>query len=335
MTVAQSCAKAAVMRAEFTIEAANVGRRLETVVFDVMADVPRSRLMKWLRTGKIRLNGGRTRPRALLALGDTVRLPFDPQRADYRPPEAKLGASAGAHIVLPAPDILFEDDHIIIVIKPAHLPVHPGMLHQHDSLIARIVAHLGAQNAPVGQRPGLAQRLDAGVTGIVPCGKNAAALRVLSGPPHGTPLRKRYLALVAGVVREDKGSVTVPLRVTDAPMGNVPKVVVDVELGQPAHTDYAVRRRFSDATLLEITLRTGRTHQIRAHMRHIGHSLLGDARYGDAERNAYLASSFGVSRPLLHAHHLDMHHPVSQQALSFSAPLPKDMERLMHAFAQR
>lgn len=325
------------MRAEFTIEAENVGRRLETVVCDLLTEVPRSRLMKWLRTGKIRLNGGRTRPRALMALGDTVRLPFDPQSATYRPPEGfayGAPASAAPPLALPPPDVLFEDDVLMVVNKPAHLASHPGMQHQHDSLTARIVGYLGAHDAPVGLRPGLAQRLDAGVTGLVPCGKNAAVLRVLSGPPHGPALKKAYLALVSGVVAQDSGSITAPLRVTDAPMGNVPKAVVDAEDGVPAHTDFVVRQRFVDATLLEVTLRTGRTHQIRAHMRHLGHGLLGDARYGDAERNAYLAASFGVSRPLLHAHTLHMQHPLNGSDMEFTAPIPRDMARLMHAFSR-
>jgi len=320
------------MGAQFTIEAANAGRRLETVVFDLLADVPRSRLMKWLRTGKIRLNGARTRPRALLSAGDTVALPFDPGASEYRPPQ---GPPAPRGPSLPAPEVLYEDEALLLVNKPPHLAAHPGMQHQTDSLIARILAYLGAHGAPVGQRPGLSQRLDAGVSGIVPCGKNAAVLRILSGPPHGPPLHKTYYALVGGRVAHEAGAITAPLRVTDAPMGNVPKVVVDAHGGLPAHTDYRVAQRFADATLLEVTLRTGRTHQIRAHLRHIGHSLLGDPRYGDPARNSYLAQSFGVHRPLLHAGRLKMQHPLTGAPLEVTAPLPKDMERLLKAFGRR
>ena len=318
------------MRSDFVIEAANAGRRLETVVFDLLADVPRSRLMKWLRTGKIRLNGARTRPRAMLCAGDTVALPFDPGTSDYQPRTAPSPAPKA----LPPPEVLFEDEVLLLVNKPAHLAAHPGMQHLDDSLIARILGYLDAHNAPVGQRPGLCQRLDAGVSGIVPCGKNAAVLRTLSGPPHGPPLHKTYTALVSGRVAHDAGSITAPLRVTDAPMGNVPKVVVDAQLGVPAHTDYRVAQRFADATLLEVTLRTGRTHQIRAHLRHIGHGLLGDPRYGDGARNGYLAQSFGVHRPLLHAGRLQMQHPISGAPLSVTAPLPQDMQRLLRAFTR-
>lgn len=322
------------MQATFTIDAANEGRRLETVLCDVLTDVPRSRLMKWLRTGKIRLNGGRTRPRALLAIDDVVRLPFDPDAQDTQLTPAEQAARKPAPPTLPPLDVVFEDDVLLIVNKPAHLASHPGMQHQEDSLTARIVQHLDAHHAPAGKRPGLAQRLDAGVTGLVPCGKTAAVLKTLSGPPHGKPLHKSYLALVTGVVVQDKGSITAPLLVTDAPMGNVPKVIVDQLQGVAAHTDYSVVRRFSDATLLDVTLRTGRTHQIRAHLRYLGHSILGDARYGDAARNAYLETSFGVKRPLLHAHTLRMHHPLDGSALTFAAPVPEDMARLMHAFAK-
>lgn len=319
------------MSAQIVIDSQNAGRRLETVVFTVLQDVPRSRLMKWLRTGKIRLNGSRTRPRALLAQGDTIAIPFDPELSAYEPRER----AAAPAVLLPPLDILFEDDVLLLVNKPAHLASHPGMLHNDDSLSARVVAHLGAHDAPVGHRPGLAQRLDAGVTGIVPCGKNAAVLRVLSGPPHGPALQKTYLALVAGQVRQNQGSIMAPLLVTDQPMGNAPKVVVDEVAGQAAHTDYLVVERFADMTLLQLTLRTGRTHQIRAHLRHLGHSILGDPRYGDAAINSYLAESFGVLRPMLHAHQLQMAHPVSGAALDVCAPVPADMCKLMAAFAGR
>jgi 23S rRNA-/tRNA-specific pseudouridylate synthase len=123
------------------------------------------------------------------------------------------------------------------------------------------------------------------------------------------------------------------LRVTDAPMGNTPKVVVDEEQGQHAHTDYTVVKRLKDVTLLRITLKTGRTHQIRAHMRHLGHAILGDPRYGLYQRNAYLAESFGVDRPLLHASELTLQQPNTGASIHVTAPLPKDMARIVAAFA--
>jgi 23S rRNA-/tRNA-specific pseudouridylate synthase len=143
--------------------------------------------------------------------------------------------------------------------------------------------------------------------------------------------KKTYLALVSGVVRADAGTIDVPLRVTDEPMGNRPKTVPDAAHGLPAITRYRVARRFSDASLLEVTIETGRTHQIRAHLRHLGHPIWGDPRYGEPERNDRLRETFGIDRPLLHASRLTIPHPMTAAPLTAEAKLPADLSRLLRA----
>lgn len=310
--------------AEYAIDACNVGRRTETVVRAWLPDVPRSRLLKWLRCGTIRINGKRARPDQRLEQGDILRAPRAALRADTLRPARNHGAP-----LLPSPEVVYEDGDLIVLNKPAGLAAHPGMMHDDDSLSARLVQYLGAENAAPGQKPGLAQRLDIGVSGLLPCGKHAAALKVLMGPPHGPVLEKTYLAIVDGVPEEDEGHIRFALRVTDAPLGNVPKVVVDEVDGKPAHTEYRVLARWSSRALLALRIHTGRTHQIRAHLLAIGHPLLGDPRYNTVVRNMRAHESYGVVRPMLHAAHLRMRQPMQQeQELSFYQPMPKDMLRV-------
>lgn len=334
------------MSAQLVVNQANVGRRLESVACAWLAEVPRGRLLKWLRRGTLRVNGKRSAPGLRLAEGDVLnlRVRLTPEAglaprddAEGPAPDATEEGYVAAPAVapapmarrrLPAPIVLFEDAHLLVVDKPAGLASHGGIGHADDSLAARLVDYLDAHDAPVGERVGLAQRLDAGVSGLVPCGKHARALKVLMGPPHGPKLDKTYLAVVAGVVEDDSGTINLPLRSTDAPRGDVPKVLVDRIAGKPAQTDFVVLARFAQRSLLALRLHTGRTHQIRAHLRALGHPLLGDPRYGHAPANARAEQTFGVRRPLLHAARLTLAHPETGAQLAFAVPLPFDMARL-------
>ena len=216
-----------------------------------------------------------------------------------------------------------------MVNKPAGLACHPGTGLGQDSLIARAVQHLGPAHLAVGHRPGLAQRLDRGVSGLVPIGKNTVALRALAQSVTDGFADKIYLALVDGAVGEDAGEINVPLRVDDEPMGDRPRVHPDVEHGKPAHTLFRVARRWRDATLLEVRILTGRTHQIRAHLRAIGHAILGDPRYGPKARNQKLFETHGLNRLCLHAARLQVPHPTLGTTVDVYAPLPDDISRLM------
>jgi RluA family pseudouridine synthase len=302
---------------EITIDYANAGRRLDVFVRQLLPEAPLGTVMRWIRTGAVRVSGKRKKPEARLALGDVVRVP-DAGAAEPAPRRKKL----------PPPEVVFEDDDLLVVNKPAGLPSHPGTKHTDDSLSARIEGYLGSAGAGPGHRPGLAQRLDAGVSGLVPAGKHAAALRVLAQAVESGSIDKVYLALVDGAVQGDHGVIDVPLRVDDEPRGDRPRTHPDLA-GQPSYTEYTVRERLTDASLLAVRIKTGRTHQIRAHLLSIGHPILGDPRYGNKARNAMLHETYGVDRPLLHAAELSLTHPRSGAPVIVVAPLPADFERLL------
>lgn len=312
----------ATARACFTVDDTNAGRRLDAVVRRVCPDVPLAALMKWMRTGVVRVNGRKAKPNVRLVGGDEITLPGGPPPAT-RPRGRRL----------PALEILYEDADLMVVLKPAGLACHAGTLNHHDSLVARLVQYLDAFDAPPGHSPGLIQRLDKGVSGVLPVGKHAAALRVLSEEVSQGHVDKVYTALLQGRVRRPQGVIDVPLRIDDQPMGNKPRAHPD-PAGKPAFTEYTVVRRFAHATLVEVRIRTGRTHQIRAHMRALGHPILGDPRYGQAAVNLPLHTTHGLDRPFLHAGRLSLRHPESGETLQFEAPLPADLSRLLRALSE-
>ena len=309
-------------RQELKIDAHNAGRRFDNVVRQACPDIGLGTLMKWMRCGRIRINGKKRSPSTRLNDGDVLLLPTAdaPEHGITRPKRPTL----------PALDIIFECPDLLIVNKPAELACHPGTLHQNDTLTARVVQHLGAHAAPPGKRPGLAQRLDKGVSGLVPIGKNALVLKAMSNEAAAHSLDKRYVALVDGRVKKAKGSIDLALRVDDEPMGDRPRTHPD-PMGKPAVTHYEVVRRFTTATLVALRLETGRTHQIRAHMRALGHPLLGDPRYGHTAINQRLYGTYGVQRPLLHADQLFLKHPVSGINMHLVAPYPPDLQRILAA----
>ncbi len=287
------------------------GRRIDRVLAEAG---PRALVMKWIRTGAVRRNGSAVAgPGERVAAGDVIEL-------DEGEPRVAATAAGGPGEL----SVLYEDAVLLVVDKPAGLACHPGTLTGADSLFERVAARLRARGRGEAAA-GLAQRLDRGVSGVVPFGIGAESLRALARAVESGAARKTYVALVHGVVGGDEGVVDVRLRVTDQPMGDRPRTVPDPIRGLRAVTRYSVARRFSDATLLEVEIETGRTHQIRAHLLHLGHPILGDPRYGDAARNARLRETFGVTRPLLHAARLLVPHPATGAPVDVAAPLPADM----------
>ncbi len=221
----------------------------------------------------------------------------------------------------PAPEdlpiaVVYEDDAILVVDKPAGMVVHPAPGHASGTLVNALLARGAAGGDPA--RPGIVHRLDAGTSGLMIVAKGEVPYEALVEAMKGRRIRRRYAALIEG--SPDTETFTV-----DAPIGRSPvhrKKMAVVASGKPARTQVAVRERLARATLVEVSPETGRTHQIRVHLATAGHPVVGDRVYG---RDRRLGRALGLERPFLHAEALVFAHPVSRRSMSMEAPLPADL----------
>lgn len=230
-------------------------------------------------------------------------------------------------------DIVYEDDDLLVVSKPAGMIVHPTHGHYVNTLANAVVHHWLVRGETVRFRP--VHRLDQDTSGVLAIAKNAYVHQNISEQMKRGAVEKEYLALVQGVLQTDSGTVDAPI---DRSPEN-PHVRIVTQAGYPSVTHYRVEERLPGATLLRIRLETGRTHQIRVHMKHIGHPLVGDKMYGEAESghgSPALAACTAdlpfcaIERHALHAVRLAFFHPVTKRRMSFSVPLPADIEKLLH-----
>ena len=217
----------------------------------------------------------------------------------------------------PSVPIRYEDEHLVVIVKPAGVVTHPTAGRRDGTLVNRLLG-MGVPLAPAGGslRPGIVHRLDAGTSGLMVVAKTDPAYAALRSMFRAHTVQRAYLALVRGVVAHDAFAV-------DAPLGRrAAKVVVDATEGRRAETGFEVRERLAGATLLEAFPRTGRTHQIRVHLAAIGHPILGDRAYGgrgDAARRV------GLDRPFLHAWRLSFDHPMDEGRVEIEEDLPEDL----------
>jgi 23S rRNA pseudouridine1911/1915/1917 synthase len=217
----------------------------------------------------------------------------------------------------PPVPIRFEDEHLAIVAKPAGLVTHPTAGRRGGTLVNRLLG-MGMPLAPAGGplRPGIVHRLDAGTSGLLVVAKTDEAFAVLRDRFREHDVERRYLALARGSVADDDFAV-------EAPLGRrAARIVVDPTGGRHAETRFHVRTRFPHATLLEAAPRTGRTHQIRVHLKAIGHPIVGDRRYGGAGAEA---RQLGLERPFLHASRIRLIHPITGQTIDLEEPIPDDL----------
>lgn len=306
-----------------------------------VGDLSRTRLQALIRDGHLRIDGGVLRdPSAKVRVGSSFSLTV---------PEAAPAVPQGENLALA---IVYEDDDLVVVDKPAGLVVHPAAGHDSGTLVNALIAHCGASLSGVGgvKRPGIVHRLDKDTSGLLVVAKNDRAHQGLAAQfaDHGRsgPLERAYLALVWGVPERQRGTVEAPL---DRDPRNREKIAVTrAGRGRHAVTHWHRIAAFHDAAdtpvaaLLECRLETGRTHQIRVHMAHIGHPLVGDATYGAGFRTKAARLAQGTAeavrafpRQALHAALLGFAHPRTGQALRFESPLPADMAALLEAFGQR
>jgi 23S rRNA pseudouridine955/2504/2580 synthase len=291
---------------------AGAGQRVDNFLLRMLKGVPKSHIYRILRSGEVRLNRKRVKPDARLALGDELRIP--PIRTSTEPPRRP----APAPIAVP---ILYEDDALIAIDKPAGLAVHGG-----SGVAFGLIEQLRAM------RPGakfleLVHRLDRDTSGVLLVAKKRAALLALHAALRDGGVDKRYLVLVKGKWRDAKRTVDLPLTKYLTREGER-RVRVERETGRHARTVFHRRKVWPNAdppvSLLEAELHTGRTHQIRVHLTHLGFPLAGDDKYGDFAWNKTLAKQ-GLKRMFLHARGLAVPHPLDGRPLEFEAPLPRDL----------
>jgi 23S rRNA pseudouridine955/2504/2580 synthase len=287
------------------------GQRVDNFLFGQLKGVPKSHVYRILRTGQVRINGGRIRAEYKLAAGDVIRVP--PVRSAAvaeEKPSRFWGSTKLEH------RILYEDDHLLALNKPAGMSVHGGSGGNFG-----VIEGLRAMR-PEARFLELVHRLDRDTTGCLLIAKRRAALRDLHRQFRGDDVEKSYIALLSGNWARKAAVVDVPL-LKNVLQGGERFVRVSRQ-GKEAVTEFRRLQRFADATLVEAMPVTGRTHQIRVHAKSLGHPLAGDERYGEEEANRRFRR-LGLKRLFLHSASLTFHHPETGRALRIDAPLEPDL----------
>ena len=293
------------------IESAHEGQRIDNFLLRICKGVPKSHVYRILRNGEVRVNSGRVDAAYRLVLGDRIRIP--PLRLALPSASAEGQEPTRSARAVPLP-IVFEDNSLLAIDKPAGLAVHGG-----SGISAGVIEALRAERAPEDFLE-LVHRLDRETSGVLLVAKKRAALRGLQDQFREGRIDKHYLVLVRGTWREPIRHVRLPLfKYLDAEGER--RVRVDGESGRAAHTVFRVLRTGTRFSLLDAQLKTGRTHQIRVHLAHLGFPIVGDDKYGDFTLNR-LVQRQGLKRMFLHAWRLRLTHPASGEAIHLEAGLP-------------
>jgi 23S rRNA pseudouridine955/2504/2580 synthase len=300
------------------------GQRLDNFLLRELKGVPKTHVYRIIRSGEVRVNKGRAAADTRLAAGDLVRVP-----------PVRLPERAATERPAPAREfpVLLEDDHLLAIDKPSGVAVHGG-----SGVSFGVIEQL-RQARPTARFLELVHRLDRETSGVLLVAKRRSALTKLQDQFRGRETGKTYLALVNGHWPANKKVVDLPLHKylvagdeEAAGERRVRVVAKDDPDGMRSITLVKVARRVGDFTLLEVTIKTGRTHQIRVHLASQGHPIAGDDKYGDFDRNKTLQRE-GLKRMFLHAWRLQFQHPATGEAVALEAPLPPELQSFLHAHA--
>ena len=288
------------------------GQRLDVFLAARIGELTRSQIQKLVSEQKVRLNGTWTRPSHKLRIGDVIQVDHQEiQRKSALLPQA-----------IPL-DVIFSDEHIIVLNKPAGLVVHPGAGVEEGTLVNALIHHFpGIERTGHPERPGIVHRLDKETSGIMVVARSPRAYTELKRQFKAREVEKVYLGLVWGRIQTEEGRI-------DWAWGRHPrhrqKISIRTKKPRAALTIYSVKKVLDDLSLLEIKPVTGRTHQIRVHFASAGHPIVGDSRYGGRDKSGKF------KRLYLHAWHIVFSHPVSKALLEFFAPLPQEFQDIIHA----
>lgn len=294
---------------QLEIKANSDGERIDSWLVSNIEGHTRSYFQKLIDDGLVQVNGKAVRANHKIKAGEivTVDIPL-PESLDIIPQDIPL-------------DIIYEDNDIIVINKARGMVVHPAAGNYEGTLVNALMYYckdtLSDINGVV--RPGIVHRIDKDTTGLLVVAKNNQAHIQLSQKLKNHEIKRTYLALVEGVIKENSGKI-------DAPIGRHPtdrkKMAVELKNGKPAVTYFTVLKRYASTTLVECKLMTGRTHQIRVHMTYIGYPVVGDQLYGRKNNR-------GIDGQALHAIRLELVHPVTGESMCFEAPLPYDFKDLL------
>lgn len=285
----------------------DLGTRLDRYVADQLPDLSRGTVQGLIESGRVRVDGRQRKPKFRMTPGEVVSVEIPPPRIDE---------------ILPDPiplAIVYEDADVIVVDKPAGMVVHPAPGHQRGTLANALLAHVPGISVGGSQRPGIVHRLDKDTSGLIVAAKTDRGRTSLVTQWEDRAVEKTYLALVSGSTEDEEAII-------DAPIGRDPKNrqrMAVVRSGRPAVTRFHVVERFPDTTLLEVSIETGRTHQIRVHLAFIGHPIVGDHVYGRTR-----PTEPQLDRQFLHASALAFQLP-DGAALRLEAPLPGDLQAVL------
>lgn len=317
---------------EFTVDRGQEPLRIDRYITDRLSQVSRTRVQAAVDAGTVAVNGKPVKSNYRVRPEDHITIVLDhpPNEFEVTPEDIPI-------------DIVYEDDHLIIINKPAGLVVHPGVGNWTGTLVNALMFHIGQlpHHGDVDVRPGLVHRLDKETSGLMVIAKNEVALSHLAKQFFDRTIKRSYVALVWGDVERDQGEI----------IGHIGRhlrhrqlmdVFPDGDHGKHAETHYSVIERFHYVTLVECRLKTGRTHQIRVHMKHLGHPVFNDEIYGGARivsgtvharYKQFVDDCFTLMpRQALHAKTLGLIHPESKKLVEFNSELPSDFEAVLDAW---
>ena len=309
---------------EFKIGEALAGTRLDSAVADA-TDLTRSAAAKLIECGAVTVSGRREAKKYAVKVGDSVKIEL---------PEPEPYEAEAEDIPL---DVVYEDADIIVINKPSGMVVHPAPGNYSGTLVNALLHHCRDSLSGIGgvMRPGIVHRIDKDTSGLLVVAKSDAAHTVLSAGMKEHAIVREYHALVKGGFSEDSGTV-------DLPIGRHPtdrkKMAVIKDLSRPARdavTHFEVMERFGEVSYLKLRLETGRTHQIRVHMSHTGHPLLGDEVYGGGTTRFEKAHPKLFDGQALHAKKLSFEHPISKELLTFECDLPDNFKKMLDILREK
>ncbi len=298
----------------YTVPEGSRRERADKVLAAAFPEHSRAAFQRALEAGLVKADG------KVIAQADDVRAG---QVVEFSFPNVKPAELKPVDIPL---EVIFEDKHLIVLNKPSGMVVHPGVGTGEDTMVHALLAHCAGELSGIGgvERPGIVHRLDKETTGLLVVAKNDAAHRALADQFASRSLQKEYVTLVSGVPKESSG--TINRAISRHPVHRHRMTVG--EGGRPSRTDWEVLESFGvHSAYLRCRIHTGRTHQIRVHLKSIGHPVLGDETYGWKQNSALPVPP----RVMLHAEHLVFAHPVSAKVLDLRAPLPKDFKQMLAA----